>query len=341
MDPLQEIAWTTANAMADSRPLRDFLCINFLGETKRLASHVTRPTAGESVAMAMQCPRTASLFYDRVWWPPETFEHEPPSQVQVFGATPPEIWLSIIARVIARKPQLRDELLAAGAQTSFGEMLKASRPGAWLAAHLSTEWNVAITNIYPDVSSRDLEYQAGTSEALIVALQKIPVVNERCLENEQVLEFRRDASARRNYRRFVHFCDTGMIGKSAEYIADELSERLDKYDAALRKHGIETAVGTIEAILDKEFAIVAAGLGVLGHSFNNATSIVLPALAFGAKSICSIVRRQLTLYDIRAANADIAYVFELKAAARDGSFWRRGISRVRAMIRGGHRSSPA
>jgi hypothetical protein len=53
-----------------------------------------------------------------------------------------------------------------------------------------------------------------------------------------------------------------MVSKPTSYISDEIACRLDRYEWALKKHGIQTVTGTIATTLDSKFL---AGVGFRIH----------------------------------------------------------------------------
>ena len=75
---------------------------------------------------------------------------------------------------------------------------------------------------------------------IVAALSGLQVVDENSTDWSQVLEFRRDEGAKRKYRRFRHWFDAEMVGKSRAFIEDEIAIRLEDYDWAVRKHGLKT-----------------------------------------------------------------------------------------------------
>lgn len=59
------------------------------------------PNPGESTAVTFDCPRTAALFFDRIWQPP-VVDPSVPRDVLFYGATEAEIWP--MAVMLAMKP---------------------------------------------------------------------------------------------------------------------------------------------------------------------------------------------------------------------------------------------
>lgn len=94
----------------------------------------------------------------------------------------------------------------------------------------------------------------------------LEVVDEEALSWEQVLEFRSDAAAKADYRRLVHWLDRDMVGRTYQYVIDEIGVRLEKYRAAIRKHGLQSRIGVLASVLEAKAlwpASVAAGGSII------------------------------------------------------------------------------
>jgi len=144
-------------------------------------------------------------------------------------------------------------------------------------------------------------------------------VDESALTWEQVEQFRQDVDARKHYRRLVHWLDAEMAGKTTSFIADEISIRLDNYEAALRKHGMQTALGSLAALLDPGFlaasSLAVGAAAVSGGGMLAAISAGGLALARGA---LAVVSKCIDLRDEVRKTSEIAFVHELKVKMADG-----------------------
>jgi hypothetical protein len=171
-----------------------------------------------------------------------------------------------------------------------------------------------LSPIYASRELRDCQYREGDRSIVAVALSNLEVVSEDDLTWEQVLEFRKDRDAKEKYRRFLHWLDRDMIGRSQAYIEDEIALRLGDYKAALKKHGIRTLVGTIEEVLDGKYLI---GVASITGSMTLAGHPTLGGLA-GAGLVVGKVGVKLVenLLDFddaeRGANSEISWVYQLK-----------------------------
>lgn len=147
-----------------------------------------------------------------------------------------------------------------------------------VAKSFSKKHGICLVPIYTSVAERDRLYNEGDREALLMALANLSIVDEHELTWEQVLEFRKDKQARKNYRRLLHWLDVEMLSKSQAFVEDEIAIRLNDYEQALKRHGIRTILGTVEEALDGRFL---AGASSVASPFVLAGEPGLGGLAAG------------------------------------------------------------
>jgi len=273
------------------------------------------PQKYETVAVAFTNMKTAALVYDRIWSPP-AYAHRPPEHIAVYGGTDFEIWLQATTVLVERAPDLARNLRPRFNSTPLGVVHAPASLERDLSEAIMRESGINATPIYSSVANRQREYKAGDYEVIVGTLANLAVVDESALTWDQVAEFRNDAQMRSHYRRFVHWLDAEMLGKSQRFIEDELHQRLEDYHAALKKHGVQTAIGTLEGLIDPRF------VGALSVLFTGiALTAGVPAAAATTLSLsigqmaCRLARAATDISTIRQGpNAAIAYVYELKRA---------------------------
>jgi hypothetical protein len=118
-----------------------------------------------------------------------------------------------------------------------------------------------VIPIYNSEEDRVREYQEGNRKVIVASLENLGIVYEFALTWEQVLEFRKDAEARKKYRRFLDWLDKEMIGKPQSFIEDEIAIKLNDYEESLKKHGIRTFLGSLSEILDGKYLLGSTGIG--------------------------------------------------------------------------------
>jgi len=167
---------------------------------------------------------------------------------------------------------------------------------------------IPMIPIYGSVKERDTQYNEGDRKAVVIALSNIKVVDEDNLIWEQVLEFRADKEIQQKYKRFLHWLDEKMVGKSQAFVEDDISIRLKDYEQALKKHGIKTVVGEVSEVI--------AGGGLIGLADPKLGFLTAGALVAG-KVIVKVAKILLDFDDVeRGQNSEISWVYEVKKLGR-------------------------
>lgn len=183
-----------------------------------------------------------------------------------------------------------------------------------VAKSFAAKYGIPMATLFSTIDDRNEEYQEGNREAVCAVLSNIEIVDEDNVSWEQVLEFRKDKEVCNKYRRFLHWLDKEMVGKSQAFIEDEVSQKLQDYEQALKKHGIRTILGTIQETLDGKYLLGAAGAAA---PFALAGDPVLGALAGAGlivgKVVVKLIQTKLDFEDVeRGPNSEISWVYETK-----------------------------
>jgi len=286
----------------------------------------TLPSSRESVAVAFNSPKIAALCYDRVWGLIRG-DHNIPQGIFFNTGSTTEIELIALALLQAgyeyihgKEKGSHEKLLEA--YVPFVKLISEGvgyclplldRLARRLTEDICTNSNLSVTAFYSSEEEKDLEYKPGKYEVIISILKNLQVVQEDEIEWAQVLEFRRDANARIKFGRFVHWLDGKMIGKSRTYIEQEISSRLEDYEWAIRKHGLKTALGTIQTILDsKVLAGSSAALASLSLAGEPLLGMVAGASIFIGNLAVKIGNSLVDLHDQKRQDAEIAFIHETR-----------------------------
>jgi hypothetical protein len=274
------------------------------------------PSEHETAAIALK-PKTAALCYDRVWG---TSDDIVPSSIRCWGGTQVELNGTGLAADWNIKTKRSPIVAMVGPSKKKLEMLRASTDLGLASAFrkisisFSGVYGLPLIPIYDFVKQRNQMYQEGNREVVISILDNLDIVDEEQLSWEQVIEFRADKENRKKYIRFLHWLDKEMIGKSQDYIENEIAVKLDDYQNALAKYGIKTILGTIEESLDgKMFSnafAVGEVLNIAGHpylGFFVGTGIVIGKIAI------KLTQVKLDYNDIEhGQTSEISWVYEAK-----------------------------
>jgi hypothetical protein len=279
------------------------------------------PNTDDTVAVALDKPKTASLFFDRIWWAPG-MEGGPPDEMTVFGATDIEVWpLVVVLSLHPPTPVTWARVAKAFSDdTVIAELWAKKAPAAKnIADALFLTHEINAVPMYNSTDDCLAEYSMGKTEIILAAVENLGIVNETNLEWRQIMDFRDDRDARAKLRRMRHWFDTELIGKPMSYVTDALATRLEDYEWALKKHGIETVTGSLSDLLDVRFlpaaSAITAGFAVAAGSFWAA--IGATGLTLG-KAALSITTRLVDLKDReRGQNSEVAFIHELKKISKE------------------------
>jgi len=291
------------------------------------------PSSMETCAAAGSNSKTAALFFDRVWAPPNGGGLEVPPDILFFGGSEPEQFMAA-ANIISKTYPVSDENFirclgdplitkhirsAFGGRTDFSGISEEKLGTKLLSDILFSIRGINVSPMFSDREQVDREFVAGNEECVFTAVSNLDVVNNDSLTWDQIREFRRDVDAKQKLRRMRNWLDTEMVGKPISYVSDTIATRLDDYEWALKKHGIETVTGTISDLLDYRFLASAGSIvgGLLaGGLWAGAGSGLAELTATGlviAKTTVSLVNRRVDLADRkRGQGAEVAFVHELK-----------------------------
>lgn len=282
-------------------------------------ARVTPPLGREEIGIvSLLKPMTAALIADRVWLP--YAGHDPKIDFAFCWDSPLAIRLAALFALIKESeeppPSSVGELEGhlSGDAAKFVLMAEGS-----LAKEYAVRSSAAVCPLFESAERRDASYQAGNYPVIVTVVENVAVVSEDSLTWDLVREFRRDPEARAAYRRFIHWLDRDMVGKSAQFIADEVSQCVESYNWAIRKHGLQTVIGTIERTLSAR-SLLGAGaatmaLSALGYQ-QLLTVLAGTGLLVGQAAIHAATAL-LAREEIVVANRDIAFVHHIKKSLQD------------------------
>jgi hypothetical protein len=312
------VAEYAAKKVADLKGLEDIQPI--VEATRNLAITLSKrfsspnlPAPNESVGVTVLKPKTAALFFDRVWRCPG-LEQILPNDVSCYGATQME-YLPALLGLVARSleisdTQIVDEVKLPYASKAWG----ASSVTRAIAESLFESHSILALPMYDSTESRDAEYQVGHTQVLVAAIEGLQVVDEDSLDVEQILEFRKDASAKSKFRQLRHWADKELAGKPSSFLIDAVSQRLEDYEWALKKHGILTVSELLDPKVLLGVASTAAALAFAGAEFWGALGAA--GVVIG-KAAVSVTQKLVDREDRkRGQGSEVAFVHELKKLSK-------------------------
>lgn len=203
-------------------------------------------------------------------------------------------------------------------KNKFDEVLKHAQGTSYVQREITKSlikaYGINTVNIYGSENTRMKEFTEGDRRVVVANIEGLGIIDNSALTWEQILDFRKDANARRKYIRFLHWLYKDMIGKSPAFIQDEISIRLEDYEKSLKKRGIKTMVGTVSEVLDGKYILgssgITAGLSLSGHPV---LGFLLGAGLMIGKVTVKISETALSFDDKElGSNSEVSWVYEVK-----------------------------
>ncbi|MHC4247738.1 MAG: hypothetical protein ACYS9X_01290 [Planctomycetota bacterium] len=295
--------------MATSGPILD-LCAHVWGARTLLP--------GQTRAVSLLAPKSAALFYDRVWYAGQITP--PPEEVMFTEASREELRAQLAVRTAENISVSRgiDAVAAAEARRPGGALwpmgvLLNRLPGANESVESKVARRIAgLKGTVPFYSLgyvRDADFRLGGRSVIVATLADLKLVDERQLTWDQVLEFRKDGQAKRDFRRMMRWLDMEMEEKSVAYVESEISERLEAYEKAIAKHGLKWKLGKCARTV-----LPSAGGTPMSQVVDSPVVGALGAgFLAGAGVIAYMTEEKLDIQDAgRKAPPEVAFVHEVK-----------------------------
>jgi len=268
------------------------------------------PDQNASVGVSIAAPKTAALYFDYIWSAPFASD-PPPDDLVVYGATPFEGQLQVLNMGVAEGWWSLDELDGLNLVKGTPAAVREIAPERAIAACLQRTHAILATTVFDSTEAQLAQYQPGRTDVIVSAINSLRIVDESSLSWQQVVSFRSDQEARRKYRRLVHWLDVEMIGKSVNFIADDLAGRLEDYNWTLRKHGVKTILGSLSSMLEPSFIAAASAATMVTGYAAGSLAASLSALSLAVAKVAASVASARISYDDATRVPEIAFVHEL------------------------------
>lgn len=156
-------------------------------------------------------------------------------------------------------------------------------------------------------------FSEGTKFLVHAAIKKLPMVNSSKTDWSQIIEFKDDKKALRKYRNLRLWLSEGVNTSSLDQARDVLEKRIDEYEWAIQKHGLETAIGFVDEFVDPKTLIAAATGAGLGQYLEGPIMAALAGgLVLAGKLVLFAAKRRLANETLRQYNKenDVALLYE-------------------------------
>jgi len=302
------------------------------------------PELGQSVAVTSENPKTASLFFDRVFFVrgpdtvPENIRICVPSfafLVQKYLQLLLLHWIELRestdttfpARAVAQDLEKTAARIVNVIAPEFVQMANSGAPDSeylkafWdciLVFHsyaLKEDYRVDAIPLFPSLQSFSAAYRNSGKMVGVASLSNLRLVDEESLEWSQIQEFRKDSHSVVKVRRLLHWFDSTYADKPMSFIEDDVSFKLLEYEDTLKRNGIKTVLGTLSAVLDGKFVFgsSAASLGIGLMTRDPIWALLAEGILVGSKVILHVAQQLLEYSEVgRGENAEIAIIHELR-----------------------------
>lgn len=174
-----------------------------------------------------------------------------------------------------------------------------------------------VTPVYNTEQSFSASYPSGKGIAYQAALENIPEIVEDGVTWEQVAEFRSDEDAIRKYRNLRLWLEDTLTSRSVNHARDQIAQKIEEYEWAIRKHGLMTATGALSTVLGWDGLMsVGAGLGIGGAIGGPLWSALTGALVITGKVSVWVAERLIEKETIqRSQDSAVALICDAKRLA--------------------------
>lgn len=305
--------FTTPGAFVSNEPAEkvEAAIEEVIQDFKDMAKRFRPLSAAERAIVTLSRPRTAALLADRVW----TMASDADPDIGFGWELPMEIRFRALLAIHHLFEISRARTAAASGPAPPWDIERfVADLERDLARGFQETTGATVLPLYSTASRRDAQYHSGDQAALVSIVENLQIVDEEQLTWAQIAEFRRDEEARTAYRMFIHWLDKDMIDRPVEYIADEVAERLERHEWALRKHGIRTVIGSLSSTINPKSLVATstAGLAVNLIAGTPIWSLLTAGGLLVGHAALSVATALVERRDVEMAHREVAYVQEIK-----------------------------
>jgi len=186
-----------------------------------------------------------------------------------------------------------------------------------LTKYLLSKYNLGSCPI-DDCGPEDYSKNQNSDPAIV--LSNLQLINVTDTSWEKILEFRKDKTSRQKLRRLRLFAYNNYEGKDQNYIEDDVAQRIEDYNAVVRKWQFETHHSAINTLLgSKTLAHVLTGSFIAALLGAPITASLTAASGFAleiGRSLLEIRKRRFELNNALADNP-ISYIVYAKSKLAD------------------------
>jgi hypothetical protein len=151
-----------------------------------------------------------------------------------------------------------------------------------------------------------------------LTLSQLRLVDTAAADWRQIIELRKDKRSHERLIRLRLFMHSNYTGRSFAFIEDDLSRRIQEYEAVVRKHGFKTVLSSLTVLLNAKDLQASLGAGLVVGLFGGPLAALGTGLAVEVGQIAVHVAERLhEMRDWRSGH-ELAYLIETQAKIASG-----------------------
>ena len=214
-------------------------------------------------------PKTTAIFFDKIWVPNyEIFINE--KEKEFFRKIPREVVMTFPCEKyrehwdkIFKYATIKNHNYTHFELTALEYMYSEWRNKSLLQItnFMQNKLKIDIIPIFFDKTDFEKSTNMYDDKEVFVTnniefiIKDIPLILEKELEWEQVLDFRRDKKCIKSAKRLIRWSNIECDGLTRNDIREKLEQELDEYSFSIKKHGIQIVTGALSTILSSSTAI--------------------------------------------------------------------------------------
>lgn len=224
--------------------------------------------------------------------------------------------------------QQADDIVAKATQEKLDKLIQAE-DSAGMSHLFQSEVYQLYTETYREfgievipIYSSERAFQNDTAPGPVIgyqaAMSQVSLVSPDGANWDQIVDFREDKDALRKYRALRNWLRHGLKASSVAEATDIISQKLEDYEWAIRKHDLKTITGTLASVLDsKQLLALSSASGAAGLVGGAIWAAVTAGIILFAGVSVKIADRLVELEDVkRGANSEVAVIYDIRRRFR-------------------------
>lgn len=217
------------------------------------------------------------------------------------------------AYIEAHEQGLLDKKLIHDAIREFG-MTSIRNYRSGFTSNVYNKLGISVIPTYADDDSFAIDFLDGNDVAYQAVINNVPVISEVKTTWEQIIEFRSDKETLRKYRDLRIWLKDGLNTDDVQQATDIIGQKLDNYEWALKKHGMETVSGTIAQVFDLKSTVFTGLISATGTVLGGPVwGAIAAGLSYTSRTCLYFIERMISLKDLkRDQNSEVAILHDIK-----------------------------